>query len=109
MPKVEELTDSNFEQKTSSGIVLVDFWAEWCGPCKMFSPILEEIAEEVKGKALIVKVDVDKCSAIASKLQIRSIPTIILKKDGKEENRFIGVQEKTEIIKAIDKAINADK
>ena len=104
MSKVELLTDANFEEKTSSGIVLIDFWAPWCGPCKMLGPVIEEVAEEVGIKALIAKVNVDESPAIAQKFGVRSIPAIFLMKDGKQVSQFIGVQGKKTIINAINEA-----
>lgn len=101
MSKIEQLTDANFGEKTSSGIVLIDFWAPWCGPCKMLGSVLEQVAEEIGSKALIAKVNVDESPAMAQKFGVRSIPAIFLMKDGKQVNQFIGLQDKKTIINAI--------
>lgn len=83
-------TKSDFEEKTKSGIALVDFWAEWCGPCRMAGPVIEEIATEYAGKIVVGKVDVDHEQELAQKYGVMSIPTVILFKDGKEVGRQIG-------------------
>lgn len=86
------VTDSDFEEKVlkNDTPVLVDFWAEWCGPCKMAEPVLEELSEEYKDKVLIMKLDVDKNQKSAQDYDVMSIPTTILFKDGKEIGRQIG-------------------
>ncbi|MGM0440097.1 MAG: thioredoxin [Chlamydiota bacterium] len=89
---IKMIDDSSFEETIKEGVVLVDFYADWCGPCRMLAPILEEVAEAVKGKAVIAKLDVDQAQQTASTYQVTSIPTIILFKDGKEVNRVVGVQ-----------------
>ena len=87
-----EVKDSEFEEKVlkASMPVLVDFWAPWCGPCKMAAPVLDELAEDYKGKAEIMKVNVDENQAMPEKYSIMSIPTTILFKDGKEIARQVG-------------------
>jgi thioredoxin 1 len=87
-----EVNDSNFEEIVikSDKPVLVDFWAEWCGPCRMVGPIIEEISNEFSGKALVVKCDVDNSPAVAAKYGIRNIPTILFFKDGKIADKQVG-------------------
>ena len=101
--KIITLTDKNFQQKTKNRLVLVDFWAEWCAPCRMMAPILNEVAAELDGKAFVGKVDVQKYQELATKFKVRGIPTLILFKDGKEVNRFVGVKTKDFLLKEIGK------
>jgi thioredoxin 1 len=88
------LTAGEFNDVISGGPVLVDFWAGWCGPCRMLAPVMEELAGEVGERVKIAKLDVDAESAIAVEYGVMSIPTVILFKDGKELKRFVGVQPK---------------
>ena len=104
MSEVKHLDDSNFAEATSTGIALVDFWAEWCGPCKMLAPTLDQVAAEVGDKAVIAKVDVDKAQATAVKFAVRSIPAIFILKDGQVVNQFVGVKDKQTLIDAINNA-----
>lgn len=90
---MKELTNENFEEETKLGITLVDFFAEWCGPCRMMTPVLEEVASAVKDKAQIAKLDIDHASAIAAKYQVTSVPTLVLFKDGKELDRLVGLRD----------------
>ena len=101
--KVKILTDQNFSAKTKTGIVLVDFWASWCMPCKLMAPVLNELAEETDGKVTIAKLNVDEAKATASKFSVRSIPTLILFKNGKEIHRFVGVKTKDYLLKELDR------
>ena len=101
--KIITLTDKNFQQQTKNRLVLVDFWAEWCAPCRMMAPILNEVAAELDGKAFVGKVDVQKYQNLATKFKVRGIPTLILFKDGKEVNRFVGVKTKDFLLKEIGK------
>ncbi len=88
----KHLTDANFEKEIQSGVTLVDFHANWCGPCRMLAPVLEEVAKNIKGKAHIGKVDIDNEQKTAAQFQITSVPTMILFKNGKEVNRLIGLR-----------------
>jgi thioredoxin 1 len=100
---VESVTDSNFEKEVinNSKPVLVDFWAEWCGPCKMLAPVLEDVAKDMEGKVDIVKMDVDKNPETPSKHGIRSIPTLMLFKDGKVVATKVGASSKEQLLEWI--------
>lgn len=99
--KVKELNVANFETAIASGTVLVDFWAPWCGPCKMQGPILDKVAAKVGDKAVIAKVNVDESPALAAKFGVRSIPTLILFKNGEKVNDFIGVQQEAALVEIL--------
>ena len=99
---VIELSGNGYEEATNSGVVLVDFWAPWCGPCKMQTPILEKVAAEIGDKAVIAKVNVDENPELAAKYGIRSIPTLILLKDGENKQQFVGLQQQAALVSAID-------
>lgn len=88
------LDDSNFESTIAKGVTLVDFYADWCGPCKMIAPMMEELSSEYQGKATVAKLDVDKAQVASSKYNVTSIPTVILFVDGKEAKRVVGVRDK---------------
>lgn len=91
-------TDQNFETETSQGTVLVDFWAPWCGPCKMIAPVLEEISGELGDKLKIVKLDVDENPDTAAKFGVMSIPTLLVFKDGAKVDQFVGFQPKEALL-----------
>ena len=99
---VIELNEANFENEVekNNGLVLVDFWAPWCGPCKMLSPIVDEIAEECND-IKVCKINVDEEQALAAKFGIMSIPTLVIFKNGNIVNKTIGVQPKSEILKML--------
>ena len=104
---MKEFTSANFDAEVlgASVPVVVDFYATWCGPCKMMAPIMEKMAEEFEGKALIGKLDVDECGDIAGRYGVMSIPTIILFKDGAPVNKLVGLQNKDGMKKAIEAVI----
>ncbi|CAM3523574.1 thioredoxin [Paenibacillus lupini] len=88
------LTKENFATSVQNGVSLVDFWAPWCGPCKMQLPIVEELATELEGQAVIAKINVDEEPELASQFGVMSIPTLILFKDGQPVDKMVGVQQK---------------
>jgi len=97
------LTDKNFQHQTKNRTVLVDFWAGWCVPCRMMAPVLNNLAEELNGNAFVGKIDVEQYQGLAQKFKIRNIPTMVLFKDGKEVERFVGIKTKDFLIKQIQK------
>lgn len=97
------LNQQNFDEITSKGVILVDFWATWCGPCKMMAPNVEEIATEYKGKVTVGKVDVDECQELATRFGIMSIPTLIVFKDGEKKEVLVGYRLKMQIAQVLDK------
>lgn len=102
---MEIITEKNFEEKTKSGLVLIDFFATWCGPCRMMSPILEEVGENLDGKVSIFKVDVDDDEKLARKFGILSIPTLIIFKDGKQVDKKVGYIQADDLQAMIEKHI----
>lgn len=90
---VKVISDSEFEQETKKGVVLVDFYADWCGPCRMMSPVIDALSAEMGGKASFVKVNIDDNSKAAGTLQVTSIPTLVLFKNGKEVGRAVGLKD----------------
>ena len=102
-----EINDSNFKSEVTDSAmpVLVDFWAPWCGPCRMIAPILEELAKEYDGKVKVVKINVDDSPNTASEYGIRSIPTLILFKDGKVFEKTVGAQSKENLKQLVDKSL----
>lgn len=109
LPKVADhaniltLTDKNFDQQTKNKVVLVDFWAEWCAPCKMMAPILNELADELTENKQVAKVNIEHYQSMAKRFNVRSIPTLILFKNGKEVKRFVGIKQKSFLLNEISK------
>lgn len=100
---VKEITDKEFASATDEGLVLVDFWAPWCGPCRMQGPILDGLATEFEDRVSIVKVNVDDNPATSQAHGIMSIPTLLLKKDGKVVETMVGVQQKAQLEQVLNK------
>ena len=98
------LTDKNFQHQIRNMVVLVDFWAGWCVPCRMMAPVLNEIAGELSGNACVGKVDVEKYQGLAQRFRVRNIPTMVLFRNGKEVDRFVGVKTKEFLMSRISKA-----
>ena len=99
--KILTLTDKNFQNQISKGLVMVDFWADWCMPCKIMGPVLNELAEDEQFKAKVDKLNVDHFQAVSQKNNVKGIPTLILFKNGKEVDRFVGVKPKDFLIKKV--------
>jgi thioredoxin 1 len=102
---ITTLTDTNFEQQVlkSTEPVLVDFWAEWCGPCKMLAPILDDLAVEYDGRVRVGKVNIDEHQKVAADYGIRAIPTLLLFKDGQVAEQIVGLRSKRDLKASLDK------
>ena len=101
--KLKTLTDSNFDQEIKNGVVLVDFWAEWCGPCRRIAPIVEELAGQYDGRATVGKLNVDENPSVPGRFMIRGIPTLLLFKNGQLAETLVGLALKEDIARMIDK------
>lgn len=99
------LDETTFADTIAKGVTLVDFWAPWCGPCKMQLPVLEKVSTRIGAKAQIGKVNVDDAGAVAAEYGIRSIPTLIVFKDGKPVKQFVGLQTEETLVSAIEAAL----
>ncbi|MDQ0256456.1 thioredoxin 1 [Evansella vedderi] len=102
---IVNVTDQNFANETSQGVVLADFWAPWCGPCKMIAPVLEELDGEMGDKVKIVKLDVDDNQETASKYGVMSIPTLLVFKDGQVVDQVVGFQPKEQLATLLNKHV----
>ena len=101
----EAINKNTFEEKTKTGLVIVDFWAEWCGPCKQVAPIFDELCEEYTGKVSFYKVNVDESGELAQGLGVMGIPCMIVFKDGAEVNRIVGAMAKEQLKAKIDSSL----
>ena len=101
--KLKTLTDSNFDTEIKNGVVLVDFWAEWCGPCRRIAPIVEELAGQYDGRATFAKMNVDENPSVPGRFMIRGIPTLLLFKNGQLADTLVGLAPKEDIARMIDK------
>jgi thioredoxin 1 len=103
-----EITDSNFQQEVleKKGVTVIDFWAEWCGPCRMIAPVIEKLAIEYHDKALVGKVNVDYNPEIAVKYGIKSIPTVLILKDGEEVSRQVGFTTQAALTQMVEKQLS---
>lgn len=99
---VTKLTDQTFDEKTNNGVTFTDFWATWCGPCRMQSPVIEQLAEEMGDKVFFSKVDVDANQETAAKFGIMSIPTMLIKKDGQVVDTIVGYHTKEQLQKKLE-------
>ena len=98
------LSEKNFQQQTKGKVVLVDFWAAWCAPCRMMAPVLNDVAGELSGNQKVGKINIEQQKTLANQFKVRSIPTLILFKNGKEVKRFVGIKQKDFLLKEIKNA-----
>src|SRR5215218_5650391 len=103
--KVKTFTDGNFEQETKQGIVLVDFWAEWCGPCRRLAPTVDALANDYDGKVTVGKLNVDENPGTSARFSIRGIPTILIFKGGEIVESIVGLADKDHLKQLIDKHV----
>jgi thioredoxin 1 len=101
--KVKTFTDENFSESVKQGLVLVDFWAEWCAPCRRIAPTVEQLAEEYDGRLTVAKMNVDENPMTPPTFMIRGIPTLLLFKDGDLKETVVGLADKSDLVKMIDK------
>jgi thioredoxin 1 len=101
--KVKTFTDSNFDDETKNGVVLVDFWAEWCGPCRRLAPTVDALATDYDGRATVAKLNVDENPNVPGRYAIRGIPTLLLFKDGQLAETIVGLVPKADIARLIER------
>ena len=102
---IKQFNDDNFDQGIAQGVVLIDFYADWCGPCRMLAPIVEELAQEMSGKMTVAKVDTDQSVSVAAKFEVTSIPTLILFKNGEVVKRVVGLKDLDSLRKMVNEAL----
>jgi len=102
------LTNENFTEETSTGVILVDFWASWCMPCRAMSPVIREIATQTRGRMKVGKVDIDANGDLANRFRVSGIPTFIIMKDGSVVDKLVGIQSKETLIHALQKHVNLE-
>jgi len=105
--KVKTFTDSNFDDETKKGVVLVDFWAEWCGPCRRLAPTVDALASEYDGRATVAKLNVDENPNIPGRYAVRGIPTLLLFKEGELAETIVGLRPKDDIARLIERHLDA--
>jgi len=103
--KVKTFTDSNFDESIKDGVVLVDLWAEWCGPCRRLAPAVDALASEYDGRATVAKLNIDENPTTPSKYRVLGIPTLLVFKDGSLVDQLVGLREKSEIASTLDRHI----
>jgi thioredoxin 1 len=101
--KVKTFTDGDFDNQTKNGVVLVDFWAEWCGPCRRIAPIVDELAAQFDGRATIGKMNVDENPSVPQRFMVRGIPTLLLFKNGDLKETIVGLKPKEELAQLVEK------
>lgn len=101
--KILTLTDKNFQHQIKNKIVLIDFWASWCAPCRMMAPVLNDVANGLEGNSHVGKVNIEQYQSLAQKFKVRNIPTMILFKNGIEMDRFVGIKNKDYLMQQINK------
>ena len=100
------LSEKNFQQQTKGKVVLVDFWAAWCAPCRMMAPVLNDVADGLSGNQKVGKINIEQQQSLANQFKVRSIPTLILFKNGKEVKRFVGIKQKDFLLREIQEVSN---
>ena len=105
--KVKTFTDNNFDDETSKGVVLVDFWAEWCGPCRRLAPTVDALASEFDGRATVAKLNVDENPNVPGRFAVRGIPTLLLFKEGQLAETIVGLRAKEDIAQMIERQLGA--